>query len=93
MNPEQNQPAGTNAQQPSQSATPIARPCPQDCARCTPWQQIYCVTRMTCDVTVAMNNMRDQLAATKQEIEQLKSLLTPASDQFIDPTAQMESGA
>ena len=42
-----------------------ARPCPQDCAKCLPAQQLFCCTKMAFELSKEIKELKDDLAMFK----------------------------
>ena len=67
---------------------PNARPCPQDCGKCSSWQQVYCCTKMTFNLSKVTNEARAEIAALRSEIAELRSTLPEKADELSTPTTQ-----
>lgn len=81
------------AQVPKQEQTVRqGRPCPQDCGKCGPWQQMFCCTKMVFDLSRNLQVARQEVAQLKDEIAELRKSMPMTtlelSNPEIDHTAQ-----
>lgn len=81
------------AQAPKQEqAVRQGRPCPQDCGKCGPWQQMFCCTKMVFDLSRNLQVARQEVAQLKDEIAELRKSMPMANSELsnpeIDHTAQ-----
>lgn len=70
----------------SQQTPPSPKPCPQDCTKCDPWQQLYCSTKMVYSLSAEVKALRTEVTSLTESVEHLKSSIPPISDSFIEPT-------
>lgn len=70
----------------SQQAPSGPKPCPQDCTKCDPWQQLYCSTKMVYSLSAEVKALRTEVASLTDDVKHLKSSIPPISDSFIEPT-------
>ena len=65
--------------------TSQARPCPQDCGKCNPWQQVYCCSKMMFEFSRNFQSMKDEIGQLHEEIVELRKNIPAQSEDFIDP--------
>jgi len=63
---------GAQAPKTEQHEAPKGRPCPQDCSKCGPWQQMFCCTKMIFDLSKNLQIARQEVAQLRAEIAELK---------------------
>jgi len=69
-----------------QEQHPTTRPCPQNCLKCTPMQQIYCCTKMMFDQSATIQKMATKIESLETEIVNLKNeSLLNKTDSFSEP--------
>lgn len=62
----------TTEKTPQVAPQPQARPCPQDCGKCGPWQQMFCCTKMTFELSKNVQSMGLAITQMQEEIAELK---------------------
>lgn len=65
--------------------TPHPRPCPGECANCTPWQQMYCCTKMTFGLSKKVNDLMDVVQSLGAEVAELRAALPEKTGELSDP--------
>ena len=65
---------------------PKGRPCPKDCEKCTPWQQMYCCTKMVFDLSKDLQSARQEVAQLKGEVTELKGMLPTQAVKLSKPS-------
>ena len=61
------------------------RPCPHDCGKCSPWQQMYCCTKMVFDLSKSLQEIREEIVQLKAELNDVKGYMPAKIDEFINP--------
>lgn len=76
----------TQAEQVSQQ--PEVRPCPQDCSKCGPWQQMFCCTKMMFDLSRSLQTARQEVEQLRLEVTELKNKMPNQATEFSNPTLE-----
>lgn len=67
--------------------------CPHDCTQCTTVQHILCSAQFTHDCLMVVNSMKEELAALKNEIAELKEAQRKELPCKVDINSTVGSGA
>ena len=62
-----------------------AKPCPQDCGKCSPWQQMYCCTKMAFDLSNSFDEMKELLNQLNSKVDALASSLPSKTKELSTP--------
>ena len=68
---------GARQQTAQQAQAPQARPCPQDCRRCSVSQQIFCTTKMLFDLSKAQQAISQKIEAVENTVADIQAQLQP----------------
>ena len=63
-----------------------ARPCPQDCGKCSPWQQMFCCTKMVFELSKHFQEARAEVAQLREELSELKQTIPMQVTELSSPT-------
>ena len=78
-----------------ESGSAMPRPCPQECIKCSPWQQLFCCTKMLFELSKTVNGLSGTITEAKTKIEklssevsELKSIVPPQTDELSNPATE-----
>lgn len=67
------------------------RPCPHDCRRCNPGQQIYCCTKMVYDLSRSLQEVKSEIRQLKEEMNGVQTYIPTKTDEFITPEIEEQA--